>query len=130
MSLKLFSSNNLLLLSCALLVTSCNIAGECNSEITARISNPNKTIQAILEETDCGATTSTSYGICLVEGSLPTVGYKPENTILGSRRYPRMQWKTNDTLCIHGADTTNGYTMKTHLLLKNLNKEVTIIYTN
>jgi type 1 fimbria pilin len=78
--------------------------------------------------TDCGATTSPSYGVRIVESSDTTDDGNRDNTILGSNNGVGIKWLTNDTLLITGADTTSGYIMKSRLRLKKSNKEVIILY--
>ena len=78
--------------------------------------------------TDCGATTSPSYGVRIVESSDTTDEGVRDNTILGSNKGVDIKWLSNDTLLITGADTTSGYTMKTHLKLKKTTGEIRILY--
>jgi type 1 fimbria pilin len=104
------------------------MAGSCETEVSRRVFNPAKSLQAITMVTDCGATTSPSYGVRLVESSDTTDEGIPDNTILGSNRGVGIRWTSNDTLLITGADTTNGYIMKTHLKLKKTNTEIIIRY--
>jgi len=107
-----------------------NIAGDCETEVSLRIFNPDKNLQAISMVTDCGATTSPSYGVRLVEGSDTTDEGIRDNTILGSNTGVGIKWLSNDTLLVTGADTTSGYTMKTHLKLAKANTTIIIIYTD
>jgi hypothetical protein len=107
-----------------------NIAGDCETEVSRRIFNPDKNLQAISMVTDCGATTSPSYGVRLVEGSDTTDDGIRDNTILGSNTGVGIKWISNDTLLITGADTTTGYTMKTHLKLSKTNTTIIIVYTD
>lgn len=105
-----------------------NIAGECETEVKDHFLNPDKSLQAVTVVTDCGATTTPSSGVRIVEGSDTTDVGVPENTILGSRVGVGIRWLAKDTLLITGADTTTGYTMKNRLLLKKSNVEVVILY--
>ena len=107
-----------------------DMAGDCETEVSKRIFNPGKGVQAISIVTDCGATTSPSYGVRLVEGVDTTDDGIPDNTILGSNKGVDIRWVSDDTLLITGADTTSGYTMKTHLTLKKANIEMIILYAN
>ena len=106
------------------------MAGDCETEVSKRIFNPGKGVQAISIVTDCGATTSPSYGVRLVEGVDTTDDGIPDNTILGSNKGGDIRWVSDDTLLITGADTTSGYTMKTHLTLKKAKIEMIILYAN
>ena len=63
-----------------------DMAGDCETEVSKRIFNPGKGVQAISIVTDCGATTSPSYGVRLVEGADTTDDGIPDNTILGSNK--------------------------------------------
>ena len=107
-----------------------DMAGDCETEVSRRIFNPDKSVQAISIVTDCGATTSPSYGVRLVEGADTTDNGVRDNTILGSNTGVGIKWAFNDTLVITGADTTSGYTMKTHLKLKKAKTEIKILYTD
>ncbi|MBL7764125.1 MAG: hypothetical protein JNL23_11925 [Chitinophagaceae bacterium] len=68
------------------------------------------------------------YGVRIVESSDTTDEGIRNNTILGSNTGVRIEWVSNDTLTIIGADTASGYTMKTHLKLKKTNTDVIIRY--
>ena len=115
------------LLICVLSQACINFAGECNTEISERKCNPEGSLQAISLMTDCGATTTPSYGIRIVLNcDNQTVG-KPENTVVGSSRGMSFLWLSNDTLIIVGADTTGGYVMKNELKIPELNREIIII---
>lgn len=106
------------------------MAGDCETEISRRIFNPDKSLQAISMVTGCGATTSPSYGVRIVESSDIIDEGVPDNTILGSNTGVGIKWVSNDTLLITGADTTNGYTMKTHLKMKKTNTNIIILYAD
>lgn len=105
-----------------------NIAGECETTASKRLFNPSGNLQAVSDVTDCGATTSPSYGVRIIEGRDTTELGSRENTILGSRTGVRMEWKSDDTLIIFGADTTSGYTMRNLYQLSNVKGRVVIIY--
>lgn len=110
-------------------ITGClDLAGTCETEVSRRIFNPDKSLQVITTVTDCGATTSPSYGVRIVESSDTTDEGIRDNTILGSNNGVGIKWVSNDTLLIKGADTTSGYTMKTRLKLKKSDTEITILY--
>ena len=134
MNRKLYKIILYLLVSTSILflatyVTGClDLASSCETEVSRRFLNPNKSLQAITMTTDCGATTSPSYGVRIVESSDTTDEGIRENTILGSNTGVDIKWLSNDTLLITGADTTSGYTMKTHLILKKTNVEIRILY--
>jgi hypothetical protein len=105
-----------------------NMAGDCETEVKDHYFNPDKSLQAVTVVTDCGATTTPSTGVRIVEGSDTTDVSEPENTILGSRVGVDIKWLAKDTLLITGADITTGFTMKTRLSLKKTNREVIILY--
>jgi hypothetical protein len=105
-----------------------NIAGDCKTTITKRLHNPSKTLQAVSDITDCGATTTPSSGLRIFENIDPNYEGTRENTILGSGKGFDFFWQSNDTLIVKGADTTGGYTMENvYPLTKNRGK-VVIIY--
>ena len=105
-----------------------DLADTCETEVASRMFSPDKTIQAITEITDCGATTSPSYGVRIVESTDTTDDGDRDNTILGSNNRVGIKWISNDTLLITGADTTNGYIMKTQLKLKKKKTDINILY--
>lgn len=105
-----------------------DLASGCETEVSRRIPNLDNSLQAISMVTDCGATTSPSYGVRIVESSDTTDEGNRDNTILGSNSGVGIKWLTNDTLLITGADTTSGYIMKTRLRLKKSAKEVIVLY--
>jgi hypothetical protein len=107
-----------------------DMAGDCETEVSRRIFNPGKSLQAISIITDCGATTSPSYGIRIVESSDTTDDGIRGNTILGSNTGVGIKWVSNDTLLITGADTTSGYTMKTYLKLRKTATQIIILYND
>ena len=120
-----------LLLICAvsLLVPACiNIAGECKTTVSKRAANKAGTLQAVSETTDCGATTTPSSGLKIIEGDkYDDVGTR-ENTVLGSKSGFNFYWKSNDTLMVVGADTTGGFVMKTAYDLTKSKGRVVIVY--
>jgi hypothetical protein len=107
-----------------------DLAEGCETEISQRIFNPGNTLQAVSLATDCGATTSTSYGIRIIENTDTTDTGVRENTVLGSNRSVGFKWLSKDTLLISGADTTSGFTMKRNLKLKKDNAVISIIYSD
>jgi len=118
------------LLALAFLSSCLNIAGECETEISHRTFNPGNTLQAVSLVTDCGATTSTSYGVRIIESTDTTDPGIRDNTILGSNKSVAFKWLSKDTLLISGADTTSGFTMKRHLKLKKSDTIISIIYSD
>lgn len=105
-----------------------DLAGSCETEVWRRIINPGYNVQAITTITDCGATTSTSYGVRIIESSDTTAKGDRENTIFGSYGRIDIKWVSKDTLLITGADTTSGFAMKHSLKLKKSNTEIRILY--
>ena len=60
------------------LVSGCmDLAGGCDTEISQRVFSPDSTLQAVSLTTDCGATTATSYGVRIIEGTDLTEEGKP-----------------------------------------------------
>ena len=104
------------------------LSNMCEKEVSRRILNSDKTLQAIIMVTDCGATTSPSYGVRIVESADTTNDGVKDNTILGSNTRVGIKWISNDTLLITGADTTSGFTMKTYLELKKTKNYIKILY--
>lgn len=105
-----------------------NIAGECKTTVSKRLLNPSKTLQAVSDVTDCGATTTPSSGLRIIESiDSNDVGTR-DNTVLGSGRGFDFYWKSDDTLIVSGADTTSGYTMENVYPLTKSNGKVVIIY--
>ncbi|MBO9728242.1 MAG: hypothetical protein J7623_06345 [Chitinophaga sp.] len=117
-----------LFISCFYLTGCFDGVSLCSTEIPLRLVNPDKTIQALKMMTDCGATTTPSYGVRLVVGTDTTDEGIRENTILGSDSNIHLEWLSKDTLCITGMDTTYGYTKKSHLQLSSINRDVIILY--
>lgn len=105
-----------------------DLASGCETEVSRRIPSPDNSLQAISMVTDCGATTSTSYGVRIVESLDTTDKGNQYNTIMHSNSSVRIKWLTNDTLLITGADTTNGFKLKSRLRLKKSDKEVIILF--
>lgn len=105
-----------------------NIAGECETGVTRRLLNNDNTAQAITVVIGCGATTSPSYGVRIIEGSDTTdIGTK-DNTILGSNVGIIISWLSHDTLTITNPDTTNGHVMKNQFILPKSGKLIRIVY--
>ncbi|MBN8666372.1 MAG: hypothetical protein J0M30_02635 [Chitinophagales bacterium] len=105
-----------------------DLAGSCETEVWRRIPNPDNNVQAINTITDCGATTSPSYAVRIIETSDTIAKGDRENTIFVSNKRIDIKWVSKDTLLITGADTTNGFTMKHSLKLKKSNTEIKILY--
>ena len=105
-----------------------NIAGDCETSVSKRLLNPSKTLQAVSDRTDCGATTTPSDGLRIIESNdTNDIGVR-ENTVLGSGSGFDFYWKSDDTLMVKGADTTGGYTMENVYSLKKSKGKVAIIY--
>lgn len=132
MNKSIYSTSLNVLSFCAVLLstlTGClDFAGTCNTKVAKRISNFNKTVQAVVIVTDCGATTSPSCGVRLIEGVNERADGDPENTILGSNKGVDLRWISNDTLTITGADTTNGFIMKDSIRIKGANITIRVLY--
>src|ERR1700754_4196971 len=78
-------------------LTGCfDLADSCETKVSRRIFNPGKSLQVITIVTDCGATTSPSYGARIVEGSDTTDDGIGDNTILGSNNGVGIKWLSND----------------------------------
>lgn len=105
-----------------------NIAGECKTTVSKRLLNPSKQLQAVSDVTDCGATTSPSYGLRIIENSDTNDIGSGNNTVLGSDRSFYFYWQSCDTLVVTGADTTSGYTMKRVYPLTKSRGKVVITY--
>jgi hypothetical protein len=82
-----------------------DLAGECEIEAVSRKSNSSKTCQAIKCRIDCGATTTPSGSLRIVENTDTTDLGSPEQTIHGTGPGFDFEWKSNDTLVVHGIDT-------------------------
>lgn len=106
-----------------------DLAGSCETEVWRRIINPGYNVQAITTITDCGATTSTSYGVRIIESSDTTAKGDRENTIFVSNTRIDIKWVSKDTLLITGADTTSGFAMKHSLKLKKSKSEIWLLYS-
>ena len=105
-----------------------NVFGDCQTKVVSRKLNPNKTLQAVYDVTDCGATTTPSSGLRIIENIDPNDDGKRENTIIGSGTGFWYEWKSNDTVIVRGVDTTNGYTARNNYQLKKTKGQVIIIY--
>ena len=109
-------------------ITGClDLAGTCDSTPMERAVSPNGKLQAVRVITDCGATTSTSSGIRIVEGSDTTKKGEPENTILAPAGGTSFYWLSNDSLVIKGSDTSTINKKEKFDLVKGDGK-VIIIY--
>ena len=105
-----------------------NIAGDCETIVTYRLLNPSKTLQAVISQTDCGATTTPSSGLRIIENADTLDVGSPENTVLGSNGGFDFYWLSDDTLVVKGADTTSGFTMKNRYTLTKRPGKVIILY--
>ena len=116
-------------ISVSSLITSCfNIAGDCETRVVSRKLNPSKTLQAVYDVTDCGATTTPSSGLRIIENIDPKDQGDRENTVVGSSSGFWYEWKANDTVIVRGVDTTSGYTAKSNYQLKKTSGQIVIIY--
>ena len=107
-----------------------NFAGECETKVGRRVFSPDRTLQAFSFTTDCGATTTPSYGVRIIEGDDSTEVGSRESTVLGSNTGVRLKWLSRDTLLITGADTTSGYTMLHNLKIGKDSITVSIVYSD
>ncbi len=55
-----------LLLIVAFVLWSCSIFAPCNEEIIKRVESPDGRVEAVIVKSDCGATTSYTYGVYIV----------------------------------------------------------------
>lgn len=93
-----------------------------------RASNPSGNLQAVKVLIDCGATTTPSSSIRIVESSDTTDIGKPEGTISGdSTARIEFRWKNDDTLIITG-DTTGIYPWENSYQLKKRKGQISIVY--
>jgi hypothetical protein len=83
-----------------------DLASGCETEPIQRAVSPNGKLQAVRVIIDCGATTSSSSSIRIVESSDTTAKGYPENTILAPAGVTSFKWLTDDSLVIKGFDTT------------------------
>ena len=82
-------------------ITSCiNIAGECETNVISRKLNPAKTMQAVYDVTDCGATTTPSSGLRFIESVDPEDKGNRENTVVASGSGFWYEWRSNDTIIV------------------------------
>jgi hypothetical protein len=117
-------------LICFAVLSSCiNVAGECNTTVYKRIFNPSNNIQLVCSFTDCGATTTPSYGAYIIESADTTLTPKSEQCIVGSGRKFSVQWRTNDSLVIYNADTVY-HTAKREYFPGDGKTRVVIVYAN
>ena len=106
-----------------------NIAGDCEETIVKRAVAPNGKLQAVRVRVDCGATTTPSSSIRIVENSDSTDMGDPKNTIVSEAAGTDFYWQNNDSLFVEGADTANGNFMKGSFFLSKTNRKITIVYS-
>lgn len=105
-----------------------NFAGECETTATERSSNKSGTIQAVKVVTDCGATTTPSSYLRIVESSDTTSVGESANSVLERIAAAQLRWKSDDTLVISGIDTLAHQLKDTVFVLKKSKGRVVIEY--
>ena len=85
-------------------LTSClDLASGCEYRIVKRRPDPSGKMQAIRLLVDCGATTTPSSSIRIIEDTDSSAIGKPENTILSEAAGTDFYWLDRDTLIVTGA---------------------------
>jgi hypothetical protein len=107
-----------------------NIAGDCEETTVKRALTPVGKLQAVRVRVDCGATTTPSSSIRIVESNDTTDMGEPKNIIVSEAAGTDFYWQNNDSLFVKGADTANGNFMKNSFFLSKTNKKIIIIYSN
>jgi hypothetical protein len=106
-----------------------NFAGDCEKTIVKQALTPDGKLQAVRVRIDCGATTTPSSSIRIVENGDSTDMGDPKNTIVSEAAGTDFYWQNNDSLFIKGADTANGNFMKDSFFLSKTNRKITIVYS-
>jgi hypothetical protein len=107
-----------------------NIAGDCEETTVKRAFTPDGKLQAVRVRVDCGATTTPSSSIRIVESNDTTDMGDPKNTIVSEGAGTDFYWQNNDSLFVKGADTANGNFTKDSFSLSKTNRKITIVYRN
>ena len=126
-----YYSKPLIIILCLQLTSCFNIAGDCNTEVLARICNNQKTFVAVKSQIDCGATTTPGRNIIIMEGCDNDVKPLVDNIVFGSDQVSDpidFKWKNENTLIIYSKYKTQAVVAKSQLILKKSNKSILIEY--
>lgn len=104
-----------------------DLTGGCEQTILKRLPDPSGKMQAVRLLVDCGATTTPSSSIRIIEDTDSSATGKPENTILSDAAGTYFYWLNRDTLIVTGAASENIVGARNSYTLVD-SGHITIIY--
>ncbi len=101
----------------------------CGNEIISKSVSPGKDLTAILFTRDCGATTSTSYQVSLLN-PWESLSNADSGNVFVSYETPSIQWKDNHTLLISRSPFEKIFQEQKEITVWPLFKNVKIEYAD
>lgn len=102
---------------------------ECETKVIDRQLNKSLGCQALVTSTDCGATTSESHVVRIMDNLDTTLKGDGMPSITGSDLHSiQIKWISQDTLQIKNVDKTNGWKMPATYQISSSDGQIKLVY--